>query len=138
VTFTQPVDGATVTSALVRVDGTATPGATLTVNGATIDQSSGGMFTTDVILQPGANMITATVRDSIGQTRSATLNVTFDTPPVGTDSPVELTGNLPFMALIIFMAAAVALFGLLWFREVNRRRTRDLMESEPLPPREGG
>ncbi len=136
VTFTQPVDDATVTSASLRVDGTATPGAGLTVNGAVVDQSSGGVFTANVILQPGSNMITATVRDSIGQTTSATLNVTYDAPPVGTDSPVELTGSLPFLALVVIMAGAAALFGLLWFRELNRRRTRELIESEPLPPRE--
>lgn len=81
-----PTDGAPLTQPSVTVTGrildiAAATGlaeeVTVTVNGVSAQVSNGTFLAPDIPLQPGANAITATVRDSVGNSNSKTINVTL-------------------------------------------------------------
>ncbi len=94
ITITSPVDGSTVNTSTVTVNGTAIDdvGVTnVTVNGVpvTITPGTSVTYSTTVTLVSGSNTITAEARDAAGNSGTATVNVTF-TPSAPAPEPVPV------------------------------------------------
>ncbi|HEX8122283.1 MAG TPA: Ig-like domain-containing protein [Solirubrobacteraceae bacterium] len=86
VAFAAPADGATVDTAEVTVTGTARDNhgvASLTVDGRAVPVGADGTWSTTATLHPGANTLTAIVRDVDGNDTTATRSVTFTPRPPG-------------------------------------------------------
>lgn len=80
-----PASGATVSSPAVTLAGTATSGsgiASLLVNGLPVPVGSGGGWSSQVALSPGANTINAVMVDGAGEVSDAQISVTYQ-PPAG-------------------------------------------------------
>jgi Glucodextranase, domain B/PASTA domain len=81
--ITSPADGTTVTTPTVALAGTATAGSgikSLVVGGQSVPVGSGGVWTSDVALSPGANTITALATDGAGAGTQARLTVIYRPP----------------------------------------------------------
>lgn len=91
VQITSPVDGATVTTPTVNLNGTAIAGSGITslvVDGQTVPVASGGTWSAQVPLSPGANAITALATDGAGATTQAQVSVVYQPPtPPSTPTP---------------------------------------------------
>jgi hypothetical protein len=73
--LTQPVDGATISSANIAVKGQTGPGATVTVNDEVITADDQGNFNVSVSLQPGPNAIDVMAIDSDGNSNEVLIIV---------------------------------------------------------------
>lgn len=80
VSITSPADGLTVETPAVTVSGTTEPGASLDVNGMSAFVEADGSFSCVIMLVDGANTITATATDDWGNSRSASVGITYVDP----------------------------------------------------------
>ncbi len=83
VTIASPANGATVSSPTVMLAGTATAGSgikSLVVGGQPVTVDSGGMWSAQVPLSPGANTITAVATDGAGAIVQAQVTVAYQPP----------------------------------------------------------
>lgn len=72
-----PKDGAETTDEKVKVSGSVTAGASVTVAGASVSVDASGKFTGDVSLKPGENKIAVKASNASGKTAEATVTVKF-------------------------------------------------------------
>ena len=72
-----PANNTTSEVGVVRVQGRATAGATVTINGSSVDAASDGSFQYGLPLDEGANAIAIAVTGEDGQTQSRTVQVSF-------------------------------------------------------------
>lgn len=94
VQIASPGDGTTVPTASVTLTGTATSGSgikSLVVGGQAVPVASGGTWTAQVPLSPGANTITALATDGAGDTTQAQVIVVYQPPPPSSASSAPPT-----------------------------------------------
>jgi hypothetical protein len=92
VTISSPVDGSLFNTGPITVSGTVDDDtATVLVNGIESAVADGSFTAVEVVLQEGANVISATATDPAGNTATASISVTLDTTPasVAITSPVD-------------------------------------------------
>lgn len=65
----QPADGVLLAGPTVAVEGTATPGVRLTVNGVAAYNEQNGRFRAELLLPAGLHTITVTAENRFGRTR---------------------------------------------------------------------
>jgi hypothetical protein len=134
ITISYPLDGATVSSETLRVEGNVSVGASVTLSRATqVDLRLDGSFAADVVLVPGPNVINATAQDEFGQTSEVTITVVFEPPPEGTTTPVISAGWLPLLLLLVAVGAG-ALVAYLWYRDRSKREDTIPQEPDTPPP----
>ncbi len=110
---TSPANGATTTDATIPVSGIVQDAntVTLTVNGNPVTVGQGGVFTTTVSLQTGANTITVVATDAATNQATVIRSVTRTTntgpTPMTETLPADLTVNAP--ALIATASTPTAL-----------------------------
>ena len=66
---TSPTDGQTFSSASVKVEGGATPGAQLTINGMKVYSDGTGRFSEDLLLARGIHVLQIVAKDRFGKER---------------------------------------------------------------------
>ena len=75
--ITEPVDQSILTSSIVRLSGRTGPEAVLSVNGVSLPVDILGIFSTEVTLEPGPNIIDVVATNNDGQIMSAVIAVIF-------------------------------------------------------------
>ncbi len=80
-TLASPSTGLLTRDPVVLVSGSTEPNATVVVNGVDAAVSGSGQFSVEIVLQEGANTITATATDAAGNQAQASVSVTLDTTP---------------------------------------------------------
>ncbi len=99
----EPKNGLKVSRGNITVRGSVEPGATVTINGNSVNVRPDGSFTTEMLLNKGPNTIVVAVRDKAGNTAQVELTVTRVEPSSG-------GGGLPgFEALLAVPATLLAL-----------------------------
>lgn len=92
VTITSPASGTAVSTPTVTLAGTATAGSgikSLVVGGQSVQLGPGGVWSTSVALNPGANTITALATDGAGASTQAQVTVVYQPPAQTTPAPVS-------------------------------------------------
>ena len=97
-----PQDGLLTSAADVSVSGATEPGATVTVNGASVTVDPSGAFSTNVALAEGLNGLSVAAEDVAGNTATIERTVTRDStpPPLTVNEPEEgatLSTNFVYM-----------------------------------------
>ena len=80
ITLIAPANGASTNVSTIVVSGTTEPGARLVVNGIAVAVAVDGTFNAVVSLSQGTNAIVATATDAAGNSRSASVSVTYTNP----------------------------------------------------------
>lgn len=111
ITITSPIDGETINKAKTIVKGTFQSDTTdigITVNGILADISGNNWIANNVPLAIGSNAITATIKDSEGNTESTTITINT----AETDQQVELSANITsgIAPLSVFFSASTSTF----------------------------
>jgi hypothetical protein len=94
VSIASPVNGATIFTPAVTVTGSVVSlgnglPATISVNGQSVPVAENGQWSTSVPLSVGANTVTAKATDSLGDSHSAQIEVSYVLPPTVVTSPAS-------------------------------------------------
>ena len=81
--LSSPSNGSVTNLSSIWVAGTAEVGAQVSVNGVAAGVGADGSFGLHVALRPGANLLVATAWDTAGNSRTASVSVTFQDPVPG-------------------------------------------------------
>jgi len=95
-TVAAPLDGSLWPTSIVRVAGTAEPGADLSLNGIRLTVDAAGAWQVDLALADGVHAITARAVDAAGNAATVTRTITVDTilPVLTLTSPSSALTNL--------------------------------------------
>ena len=78
ITILEPLNGATLTSSLVEVTGTAKNISSINLNGRQIFIDESGTFKEKLLLSPGYNIITLRAKDKFGRETEKMLELVYD------------------------------------------------------------
>jgi hypothetical protein len=130
VTIDSPADSTTVNVTSVTVSGTCELGAMVWVNGV-LASSGGTSWSAVVALKVGANALTVTAMDALGNEATAqTRTVTYTPPPYAMQDDVDdvnarvddadaFSSMLMYLSMILFVVAVI-LIGVVWY-VLNRK-----------------
>ena len=79
-TVTTTTDGATLTTPFLPISGTARHARELLINGRPVAIDREGVFTDEVVLSPGYNIVEVAFKDQFGKQKVRTYHVVVDTP----------------------------------------------------------
>lgn len=123
ISITSPTPSANVSSPTVTVTGTTEPGARVTVDGQAVSVDASGLFSIQLSLKEGANLITATATDAAGNSATAQVAVTYTNPAPAAAVQSSLaslnTMNLILLVLVI-VSLALAVVEMVQIRKLRR------------------
>jgi len=131
-TVTSPIAGASVSSPEILVSGTAVPGSTVVVNGYAVAVTSGGTFSIELPLSPGANTILVTETDQAGNVASRTIPVSYDNPVPAAQASINSLNTLA--DVLIAVAAAGLALGILQIVRGRKPKVGSAEEWKEHPP----
>lgn len=137
IVIASPRSGANYTSPTVTVTGTTEPGATLVVDGQAVAVDANGLFSVQLSLSEGTNLITATATDAAGNSATTVVAVSY-TNPAPAAAVQSSIASLSTMNLILIILVVVSLaLGVFEMVQIRKLRARKAPEpnQEPSAPK---